>query len=48
MCGVWVALEDVTEGSGPLDYLPGSHKLPVLTMQAAGRDPRDARGRRLH
>ena len=38
MCGVWIALEDVTEGSGPLDYLPGSHKLPVLTMQTAGVD----------
>ncbi len=38
MCGVWIALEDVTEASGPLDYLPGSHKLPVLTMQASGVD----------
>ena len=26
----------MTEASGPLAYLPGSHKLPVLTMQAAG------------
>ena len=41
MCGVWIALEDVAEAAGPLDYLPGSHKLPVLTMQAAGvnREP---------
>ena len=36
MCGVWVALEDITQAAGPLAYLPGSHKLPVLTMRAAG------------
>lgn len=36
MCGVWVALEDISEASGPLAYHPGSHKLPVLTMKAAG------------
>ena len=28
MCGVWVALEDVTFENGPLFYFPGSHKLP--------------------
>ncbi|MBO9710024.1 MAG: phytanoyl-CoA dioxygenase family protein [Caulobacter sp.] len=33
MCGVWLALEDVTPGSGPLRYYPGSHRLPVLNMQ---------------
>ncbi|MCY4386899.1 MAG: phytanoyl-CoA dioxygenase family protein [Desulfurellaceae bacterium] len=26
MCGVWVALEDVTMKNGPLCYYPGSHK----------------------
>ena len=31
MCGVWVALEDVTEDNGPLFYYPGSHSLPELT-----------------
>lgn len=36
MCGVWVALEDIAPGAGPLSYRPGSHRLPVLTMQAAG------------
>jgi len=36
MCGVWLALEDVTAGSGPLRYYPGSHRLPVLTMRDAG------------
>ena len=24
MCGVWVALEDIDEASGPLVYFPGS------------------------
>ncbi len=38
MCGVWLALEDVGPGSGPLRYYPGSHRLPVLTMQDAGAD----------
>ena len=28
MCGVWVALEDVTDENGPLFYYPGSHRLP--------------------
>lgn len=30
MCGVWVALEDIDEGNGPLVYYPGSHKFPYL------------------
>jgi ectoine hydroxylase-related dioxygenase (phytanoyl-CoA dioxygenase family) len=28
MCGVWVALEDISEDNGPLFYYPGSHKTP--------------------
>jgi len=36
MCGVWIALEDVQEGAGPLVYHPGSHKLSVMTMRDAG------------
>ena len=36
MCGVWVALEDITPDSGPLLYYPGSHRLPRLTMADAG------------
>jgi hypothetical protein len=36
MCGVWIALEDVAPGSGPLVYHPGSHRLPVMTMRDAG------------
>jgi hypothetical protein len=41
MCGVWIALEDVQPGAGPLVYRPGSHRLPVMTMRDAGvNDPR--------
>jgi hypothetical protein len=36
MCGVWIALEDVTPGSGPLTYHPGSHRLDEFTMRRAG------------
>lgn len=36
MCGVWIALEDVEPGSGPLVYYPGSHRLPLPTMRAMG------------
>ena len=36
MCGVWVALEDITPDSGPLVYYPGSHRLPRLTMADVG------------
>jgi hypothetical protein len=31
MCGIWVALEDVDAGNGPLFYHPGSHLLPELS-----------------
>jgi ectoine hydroxylase-related dioxygenase (phytanoyl-CoA dioxygenase family) len=36
MCGVWIALEDISPDAGPLRYVEGSHRLPVLTMQGAG------------
>lgn len=36
MCGVWIALEDVEPGSGPLVYYPGSHRLALLTMRDVG------------
>ncbi len=41
MCGVWVALEDIDMQNGPLVYYPGSHKLPIVTMEdvAAGPGP---------
>lgn len=32
MCGVWVAMEDITDFNGPLHYYPGSHKLPFYEM----------------
>jgi ectoine hydroxylase-related dioxygenase (phytanoyl-CoA dioxygenase family) len=39
MCGVWIALEDVSMDSGPLIYYPGSHKLPFYTMQRLKLEP---------
>jgi ectoine hydroxylase-related dioxygenase (phytanoyl-CoA dioxygenase family) len=39
MCGVWIALEDVSMDSGPLIYYPGSHKLPFYTMQRLKIEP---------
>lgn len=39
MCGVWVALEDVTLDNGPLQYFPRSHKLPVVTFESLGLEP---------
>jgi hypothetical protein len=39
MCGVWVALEDVTLDSGPLCYYPGSHNLPVYDSRQVGFTP---------
>jgi Phytanoyl-CoA dioxygenase (PhyH) len=36
MCGVWVALEDVDAGNGPLFYHPGSHHLPDPFFQQFG------------
>ncbi len=35
MCGIWIALEDVREGSGELEIYPGSHRLPRTYMQGA-------------
>ncbi|WP_293457412.1 phytanoyl-CoA dioxygenase family protein [Phenylobacterium sp.] len=37
MCGVWVALEDVGPGAGPLIYYPGSHRWPVFYNEHIGR-----------
>jgi len=36
MCGIWVALEDITEDNGPLVYYPGSHRLPQFTLEQLG------------
>ncbi len=37
MCGVWLAMEDIAAGAGPLIYYPGSHKWPVLSNAMIGR-----------
>lgn len=41
MCGVWIALEDVTLDAGPLLYYPGSHKLPLYDSRQVGFTPSD-------
>ncbi len=43
MCGVWVALEDVEPGSGPLFYYPGSHRLAEINLFDLGEAADDAR-----
>lgn len=30
MCGVWLAMEDIHQDAGPLCYVPGSHKWPMI------------------
>jgi hypothetical protein len=37
MCGVWLAMEDIGPDAGPLFYLPGSHRWPMLTNAMIGR-----------
>ena len=39
MCGVWIALEDISIDSGPLIYYPKTHKLPFYTMQTLNIEP---------
>ncbi len=39
MCGVWVALEDIDMNNGALVYYPGSHKLPVVSMEEVAPGP---------
>jgi Phytanoyl-CoA dioxygenase (PhyH) len=39
MCGVWIALEDIHPDSGPLQYYPGSQRLPIFSVSDLnGRD----------
>jgi ectoine hydroxylase len=33
LAAIWIALEDIVEGSGELMYYPGSHKLPYLMSE---------------
>ena len=37
MCGVWLAMEDITAAAGPLFYHPGSHRWPVMSNGLIGR-----------
>jgi hypothetical protein len=37
MCGVWLAMEDIGADAGPLFYVPGSHRWPVLNNAMIGR-----------
>lgn len=37
MCGVWVAMEDVSADAGPLFYFPGSHRWPIISNAMIGR-----------
>ena len=40
MCGVWVALEDISLDQGPLIYYPGSHKLPEMNYDYFNLEPK--------
>jgi hypothetical protein len=37
MCGVWVAMEDITADAGPLFYHRGSHRWPIMNNALIGR-----------
>ena len=37
MCGVWLAMEDIELEAGPLRYISGSHKWPMVTNAHIGR-----------
>jgi len=37
MCGVWLAMEDIDAGAGPLCYVPGSHAWPIVSNTMIGR-----------
>lgn len=37
MCGIWLAMEDVAAGAGPLFYVRGSHRWPIVTNGMIGR-----------
>ena len=48
MCGVWVALEDVDENNGALEYYPGSQRLPYLDLSSFGMTGSDQKGYELY
>lgn len=37
MCGIWVALEDIVAEAGPLHYVAGSHRWPMIDNAMLGR-----------
>jgi len=37
MCGVWLAMEDISAEAGPLCYVTGSHKWPILDNSLIAR-----------
>lgn len=37
MCGVWLAMEDINVDAGPLHYVRGSHKWPMIDNAMIGR-----------
>lgn len=37
MCGVWLAMEDVPAEAGPLFYVAGSHRWPIMSNALIGR-----------
>ena len=39
MCGVWIALEDIRPGSGPLQYFSGSQRLPIFSNADMDYEP---------
>lgn len=41
MCGVWVALEEITAENGPVFYYPGSHRLPEYNFSHIWSEPKD-------
>ena len=41
MCGVWVALEDITPGNGAVFYYPKSHQLPEYNFSHILSEPKD-------
>ena len=46
MCGVWVALEDISADSGPLVYFPRSHRLPYVAARDLGLRQVDVKSKR--
>nr|WP_247711938.1 phytanoyl-CoA dioxygenase family protein [Qipengyuania qiaonensis] len=37
MCGVWLAMEDIAAEAGPLFYVRGSHRWPIISNAMIGR-----------